>query len=297
MPSSVSYLLSLPRSGSTILGYWLNKIPGVYCPPEPWILLATSMFGSVFTHHPADGHLIKAATEEFFGDDRESFLYELLQVLYTRKLKNSGSHLFVDKTPRNYACLSLAYTQITEFPPVVLFRNPIAIAQSYLHTWNIDIPSLIRMRVESEAVYDFVLGSRWIADYARSKPAILIRYEDLQSGMEAIVTSIKSGWHMGELELMPDIKQAVKAEYASSSFGSKFIDSRPIASDFVNSFSVQDTTLLLSAVSNDYLSLGGYLPEVAVCGMDLARRAFESDYLPFISWSYKRRLQSEILNS
>jgi hypothetical protein len=38
------FLLSMPRSGSTLLSLMLGSHPEVCCPPEPWIVLALAEY-------------------------------------------------------------------------------------------------------------------------------------------------------------------------------------------------------------------------------------------------------------
>lgn len=256
------------------------------------MLLSCSMLGKTFRHHPADGALIEAATRESFGGDFDELVTEYARTFYLRRLRETGKDLFIDKTPRNYQCLDLVKKQVEESPPIVLLRDPLDIAASYLRTWNINIAALIRSHIESEAVYDFVLGSRWLSDYVKSNPVILLHYADVIFNTENTLRSISSSWGLGGIDLSRFPDERVDSLYAKSKFGEKIRrDSGAYPQAEITLFQEEDRLLLLSAVCPSYLALAVSEPREDATTLQAYRRDFDSAYLEFYKWSYSRRLR------
>jgi hypothetical protein len=259
------------------------------------VLLSFSMLGKTFRHHPADGALIEAASRESFGGDFEELVTEFARTFYLRGLKEARKDLFVDKTPRNYQCLDLVNKQLKGFQPIVLLRDPIDIAESYLRTWNINIATLIRAHTESEAAYDFILGSRWLSNYVISKPVILIRYADAIFNIEDTLRSISLNWGLGDADFSKLPSETIDALYAKSKFGEKIrqdLGSYPKRETTL--FQEEDKLLLLSAICPSYLALAVPEPRVDATTLQSYREYFNSTHLEFYKWSYSRRLRQNL---
>jgi hypothetical protein len=126
------FLLSLPRTGSTLLQRLLSAHPKITSAAEPWILLPL-LHGmrtrSVATEY--DQHVLVQAIDEFCLElpngqlDLEQAIREFAVGLYTRAADQSAVW-FLDKTPAY--CL-IATDLLRVFPDarfLVLWRDPIA---------------------------------------------------------------------------------------------------------------------------------------------------------------------------
>ena len=128
------FLISQPRSGSTLLQRLLAGHPDIQTSAETWLMLHP-VYGlraqGIETEYRADW----AATgvSEFldnYADGRETYLSGIrsfAQTIYGNVLNSSGKKYFLDKTPR----YTMIVPELVELFPaarfVLLFRNPLAV--------------------------------------------------------------------------------------------------------------------------------------------------------------------------
>ena len=136
------FLISQPRSGSTLLQRLLAGHPDIQTSAETWLMLHP-VYGlraqGIETEYRADW----AATgvSEFldnYADGRETYLSGIrsfAQTIYGNVLSSSGKKYFLDKTPR----YTMIVPELVELFPaarfVLLFRNPLAVLSSELRTY------------------------------------------------------------------------------------------------------------------------------------------------------------------
>ncbi len=177
----IGFLLSLPRSGSTLLSMMLDNHPEIASPPEPWILLALQQLGSVPVRHPANSQSVGSGFHKFANGDEMIAARAAADALYARTLTAAGKSLLIDKTPRYHLILDYLSALYPEARRVWLMRNPLDIAASYRDTWGIDLPSLLAKREDDPAAIDFVVGLDRLERFAAEHPEnlLILRYEDL----------------------------------------------------------------------------------------------------------------------
>lgn len=190
----VIFLLSLPRSGSTLLQRILAAHSSVTTVSEPWLLLPL-----VYSAHPEGvyaeyGHRIAVqalqdifhelpgGTAPYFNDVRSLYL-SICERLNTKK----GLY-FLDKTPR-YSLIAEDLIEI--FPDakfIVLWRDPLAVIASILDTWGHQRWNLHHFHI------DLFKGLSRLVDFAeRYKDRIhQVRYEDLVRTPETCVRDLLS---------------------------------------------------------------------------------------------------------
>jgi len=194
MTKDLIFLISQPRSGSTMLQAILGSHPEIHTCSEPWIALpfiyALKRDGSEFEF---DGQLSKKAINAFFkangiSDELyKSALNSFLTTFYNEALNKSGKRFFLDKTPRYY---EIASDLINIFPTarfIVLYRHPLSVLNSILKTWvKGDIDKLFYfsrdLLVAPKKLTEFV------AEYHQN--ICLVRYEDLVSSPETEIEKI-----------------------------------------------------------------------------------------------------------
>ena len=136
------FLLSLPRSGSTLLQRLLAAHPAIATGTEPYLVLPFA-----YTLHSRgvaaeyDHQRFHGALEDFFAllpKGRDTYLDELQTMLVRlyRQAAGPGPQLFIDKTPR----YSLIAHDLAELFPtarfVVLWRNPLSVVASIVRTFQ-----------------------------------------------------------------------------------------------------------------------------------------------------------------
>lgn len=141
--SQLIFLISQPRSGSTLLQKMLGSHSKIYTRSEPWIMLypAYSL--------KSDG--IKAEYEFVLGqigledfcsglpEGKKTYISEIRKMqlsLYEYYLKDSGCRYFLDKTPRYYLIVKELRDIFPNAKLILLIRNPLAVLGSIINTWT-----------------------------------------------------------------------------------------------------------------------------------------------------------------
>ena len=179
---NLTFLLSLPRSGSTLLSVLLNQLPQICCPPEPWLALkAVTLATPGLPSQVWDDSVATQAVQEFF---RRKFPLKpvrcLLTCAYNDRLQSEKKTLFVDKTPRYYHILGILEELFPQARFIWLLRHPLDVAVSYRETWGLGADELTGKKFQS-ASYDLLQGLPLLADwFSQTAPnKHVIRYEDL----------------------------------------------------------------------------------------------------------------------
>ena len=135
-------LLSLPRSGSTLLQRLLGAHPEVATAPEPWMLLPF-----LYALRPDDvyaeyGHRVAvSAVAEFLDrlpdgvEDYRMAVRDLATQLYT-KASYPSARYFIDKTPRYALVAEELLAVFPNAPVIVLWRNPLSVVTSIADSWT-----------------------------------------------------------------------------------------------------------------------------------------------------------------
>ena len=142
----IVFLISQPRSGSTLLQFILNSHPEIHTTPEPWLMLhplyalrkkgLKAEYNAVWASTHVEEFLthIKDQEEAYFLAIRKAFSY-----LYSKALEGSGKNMFLDKTPRYYYIIPHLSKVFPSAKFIILLRNPLAVLASILTTWVKDI--------------------------------------------------------------------------------------------------------------------------------------------------------------
>lgn len=136
------FLISLPRSGSTLLQRIMAGHPDIATLPEPWIMLHASYllkkmgiaaeYNADLAKEAMDGFLLNiGATDDLLVESIRS----QAGVLYKKALQVEKKRFFLDKTPRYYNIITELHRIFPDARFVFLLRNPIAVFASVLVTW------------------------------------------------------------------------------------------------------------------------------------------------------------------
>jgi hypothetical protein len=139
------FLISTPRSGSTLLMRILNATSAVYSRPEPHILPALAHLGfwGRVDQAPYDQLQAQQALRQFVSDlpnqdeDYWAACRAYLDVLYGQMLSTApdGERYFLDKTPANALVLPFLQKVYPNARYIVLTRHPAAIFSSYAQSF------------------------------------------------------------------------------------------------------------------------------------------------------------------
>lgn len=134
------FLLSLPRSGSTLLQRVLASHSRIATAAEPWLLLPliyplrSAGVAAIYEHQR-----LFEAVEDFCGrlpNRRSDYLgavAEMVTGLYAKI--GTDADYFLDKTPRYHLILDELRESFPDARFVLLWRNPLAVAASMIDTW------------------------------------------------------------------------------------------------------------------------------------------------------------------
>jgi hypothetical protein len=136
------FVLSLPRSGSTLLQRMLATHPAVATASEPWILLPLLYALRPNGIYAEYGHRTSIRAIEDFaaglpGGERQyrDAVRDLVLRLY-RERAGPEARYFVDKTPRYHVIARDILTMFEEARFIFLWRNPLAIIASMVDGWG-----------------------------------------------------------------------------------------------------------------------------------------------------------------
>lgn len=137
------FLISQPRSGSTLLQRLLGNHSEIFTRSEPWIMLY-SLYSLKQKKISAqfDINVWEKAFNDFIENlpdrGKEEYIKELKNMhlnLYSKYLLKSKKNYFLDKTPRYYLIMEELKTIFPHSKKILLIRNPLAVMSSILNTW------------------------------------------------------------------------------------------------------------------------------------------------------------------
>ena len=181
------FILSLPRSGSTLLQRVLATHPAISTASEPWLLLplfyARRADGSTSEYHQTDS---AAAINDFIdtlGSEQDYYqaVAEFALSLY-RSSAGQDAAYFLDKTPRYHLIIPELIQTFPEAKFIFLWRNPLAVAASMMSTWSGGNWNLHRFEIDLyEGIENLVSASKQLGDNCFS-----LNFEQLVSDPDAV---------------------------------------------------------------------------------------------------------------
>lgn len=137
------FLISLPRSGSTLLQKMLAVSPSVATVAEPWICLPLAAMldrNAIAAEywHATCALAIEDLAAQLPGGEAEfrELTAAFVMSIYRRIAEKSGARLFLDKTPRYYMIVPFLADAFPNAKFVFLFRHPLEVFSSILQTWH-----------------------------------------------------------------------------------------------------------------------------------------------------------------
>jgi hypothetical protein len=191
MQDQLIFLISTPRSGSTLLMRILNATSQIYSRPEPHMMPALAHLGfwDTVEKAPYDQLQAQMAMREFVSDlpNSEEDYYDACRAycdtLYGRMMesKGEGQRYFLDKTPANALVLPFMTKVYPNAKYIILTRHPAAIFASFAN-------SFFDGDYDAAVKFNPIL-SRYIpvvAEFLRSPtaPFIHVSYEDIATQPE-----------------------------------------------------------------------------------------------------------------
>lgn len=189
------FLISLPRSGSTLLQKMLTVSPRVASVSEPWFLLPMAYMlnrdgaAAEYGHRTCVDAVRDLAASMPGGEP--AFVERIAgfaRGVYAELAPDPGCTWFLDKTPRYYLIVPFLASAFPDARFIFLFRHPLEVLGSILRTWHDD-----RFGTRFTGSYvDVVEGPRRMAADigALGERALAVHYERLVTEPEAVLRGI-----------------------------------------------------------------------------------------------------------
>lgn len=188
------FLISLPRSGSTLLQKILSAHPRVGSAAEPWILLPLAAMtgqanGPVYAEY-AHGEAVRALHDLIANGRGGEAAYHAAVARFVTEIYagclGPGQDHFLDKTPRYFLIVDYLYKVFPDARVIFLFRNPLEALASMMTTWWSGALKSYHLEM------DLREGPRLMAEgYARYQDrAHAVHYQDLVEQPDATVAGI-----------------------------------------------------------------------------------------------------------
>jgi hypothetical protein len=203
------FLISQPRSGSTLLQHILASHPDIHTLPEPWMMLhlvyalhehgITAEYNAHYAYLALQGFLSKTGGEEIYM----RALRDMALQLYRAALEGTGKRIFLDKTPRYYLIIPDLYHLFPAARFVLLVRNPLAVFASIL---NVSLGGDLRGMLGEDRRHDVITAPDRIlhAMDLLNQKALVVRYEDLvldpESTVRELCRRLELAYHSDMLE-------------------------------------------------------------------------------------------------
>lgn len=201
-----AFLLSLPRSGSTLLQRMIGAHSQVVTTAEPWLLLAPLYAlrnDGVFTEY---GHATATRAVRDFcdhlpsgSDDYLRAVGDMAKRLYG-EFAPAGATVFLDKTPRYCMVVNELLRAFPEAPIIVLHRSPLSVLASISQTWLAGRWEPYLHKADLYLALERVLAAQ------RTNPErfFSLRYEDLiekpEQTLRATLSHLSLDWEPTALE-------------------------------------------------------------------------------------------------
>jgi hypothetical protein len=188
------FLISQPRSGSTLLQLMLSGSSAIATTTEPWIALHPIFAlrdGVIDTKYGAN--IAKTALLEFLKESGAGIEFynkqisSLLLALYNQAIKHQKKSYFLDKTPRYYNIIDDLHELFPLAKFIILLRNPLAVLNSILKTWVKDDYSVLVNNVD-----DLMIAPHKLVKFLTEHPKICtkVKYEELVTNPETVIKKI-----------------------------------------------------------------------------------------------------------
>ena len=171
MGSKVRFIISLPRSGSSLLqNLIVSNSSNTITREEPWLLLWLFDFMVPESISSYSTDFRNRAIDKFFAGDLELKAGEIADSVY-RSI--AGKKIFLDKTPRYFYVIDSILKVWGAESVVVLVRDPVQVYFSMLAKHN------NRIRTAYSDLQDLIIGSNRIAKAASDPDVLVVNYTDL----------------------------------------------------------------------------------------------------------------------
>jgi len=218
------FIISQPRAGSTLLQSLLSNNTYVNTVSEPWILLGLApLLRSSLVLAKYDYNIAIDAISQIESqyDFKIANAVKRIADDYYNQLLKGGYQYVLDKTPRYYEILHIITRLYPQAKIIILKRNPVDVVLSLIKKRNIVKASnlLWNNRDLLNAPY---LMQEFLENHKSSASVIQVRYEDLISTPEAVISSL---YDAVKIPFTKDVLQLATNKKVQGKYGDQNIQS------------------------------------------------------------------------
>ena len=309
MHSKYIFIISQPRSGSTLLQRMLHQHSEIATVGEPWMLLPIfrNDFDIVLNKKTKyNSEFANTAISEFLKNNHKTMKQEALLSCYKNNcrdiIKSQNSSIFLDKTPRYYYIIDEIVKFFPEAKFIILTRNPLDVFNSILNTWVKSNYSFLKNFLD-----DLFVAPRMLAEGLKNSNIYHLKYENLISNKnieiqklckyleiqfesEMLNVSNAKLWKFGD----PNMNKKKKVSITSQDLWKQGITAQKwrLFNDYMNSESTQyhqDLGYDLSNIQNDLIALKPHKARLYfTIGFKIINSRF---YKQVIYWCQKKKMR------
>lgn len=185
--SKLLFIISQPRAGSTLLQGVTSNNPYVATTSEPWLLLPfvglyqpsliTARYNQEWMMYALDDFAGKLGGKVWFQEKLREFLMNIYSCL-----AGPDTKYILDKTPRYYQIAELLPQFFPDAKIIVLKRDPHAVVNSILRSWN--VRSIKQLSLYSEDILKAPYSIQKFVESNKSNNILEIHYENMVSQPE-----------------------------------------------------------------------------------------------------------------
>lgn len=212
--SSLLFIISQPRSGSTFLQRLLSNNDLVNTTSEPWILLHCT---SIIKPELINGTFSNTLTEWAFDEYKKrfpNFDFQQIEKDYILSLYQPLAHGYkyvIDKTPRYWELINEIPKLFPKAKIIVLKRNPEDVLTSIMRTWKLEtVKDLSRFH------RDLLLAPRELQNFlyenAENPNVLEVKYESLKQDVHIETEAIYNWLQLPYSKAVLDVEKNDKAK-------------------------------------------------------------------------------------
>ncbi len=192
--SNLIFIVSQPRSGSTLLQKIISNTNLINTVSEHWFLLPflsvfradlhNAAYDSSLTAEVMQEYLRKLQLEKTFHEEGKQFLLKFYEPLMI-----NGAKYVLDKTPRYYEILNELLTYFPNAKIIVLIRDPVDVLMSIIQTWKIKSLRALDYYTR-DILLAPVLMNRFAIEQKHNQNVKCMYYEDLVEDAEKEISAV-----------------------------------------------------------------------------------------------------------
>ena len=250
------FIISQPRSGSSLLQQIINSNEKVYSDIENWILL--SLLTKTNTGLSEEGYstLKKSKNINAFiqsnklNNNYYSAVRKFLTELHSQNLNKEYKYI-LEKTPRYYHIINELYSCFPNSKLIILIRHPLAVLASII---NYNFNGKWYNIFLSDRLHDLITCVENINNYNKTEDAIKVNYEDIVSNPESALKNIFEFLNLTPNEKIAEYNFNFKGKEIGYDKKSLYKHNRPIA-DYQNNWKDFFNTPQLKRIGREYIKL------------------------------------------